>query len=82
MIAVEIEASLDSSDEGFIGMLFQFQISENLIHDPNRFSQLPARLGEDDPVIHEAEIFDPRKIFQSPIQRRKVECSHQGRSPV
>ena len=54
VVAEEIEAIVDSSDEGFSRVLLEPETCEHLVHQLDGPADLPTRLGKDRNVVHVA----------------------------
>lgn len=61
LITKEIEASFYLVDEGLVRVLRNPQFLQRPVHDADRFAQLPAAGGGDDPVVHETDIQEIRE---------------------
>jgi hypothetical protein len=59
-------------------VLLQPEVGEHLIHHPHGAAQVPAGLGQDHPVIHEAGVADAGEPGHGVIQGGEVERPHQG----
>lgn len=76
VIPEKIETSLDSADEGLVGMLPHFAHREALIGDSNGFPQLPPGRGEEDPVVHKAKVKQAvpvREMGKSLVHLREID---------
>jgi hypothetical protein len=64
MIAEEIEATFDFADEDFVDVLFQTGRRQCLVDRLHRTAQMPAGRGEDENVVHEADIEQARPLHR------------------
>ena len=76
--AQKVEATRHAADEGLLRVLLQPEVGEHLIHHPHGAAQVPAGLGQDHPIIHEAGVADAGECGHGVIQGGEVERPHQG----
>jgi hypothetical protein len=77
-IAQEVEAPADPADERLVRVLFDVQLCQGLVHQPDRLPQLPASRGEDHPIVNEPGIGQPG-LRHALIQELEIEPPHQRR---
>lgn len=50
---------------------------EDLVHDADGMAELPAGGGQDDPIIHVADVADAGELAHGQIQRGEIERAHE-----
>jgi hypothetical protein len=74
VIAEKIKAFVYSANEGLIGMFFQSQRIQALIQTPDRLAVVPACSGQDQDIVHVADIEDIIS-FKLIIQGFQIQCN-------
>ncbi len=72
VVAEKIKTVLELADEGFGGVLFEFQAVEGLIQDLDRPAVLPAGFAQDQDVVHVAHVVEARLPTQLVVQGLEV----------
>ena len=72
VVAEKIKAVLELADEGFGGVLLEFQAVEGLIQDLDRPPVLPAGFAQDQDVVHVAHVVEARLPTQLVVQGLEV----------
>ena len=69
---------VNPADKGFARVLLHPKTLKPLIKQPQRTAQLPADAGQDDEVIHIAEVVGVARFAKQQVQLIEIECGRPG----